>query len=90
MKRKRRFFGGMAMFYDEQAADMEGVEIRKLTLEDPNYKLQRKLHDKVVQAVPVTIEEERQTTFFTPQNAVNQYEPIVWPEAARDEAMAST
>ena len=67
LQRKRRFFGGMAMFYDQNAADLDGVDIRKLSMPDPNYKLRRSLTDKVVQAVPEVGEAGAQTTFFVKQ-----------------------
>ena len=89
LKRKRRYFGGMAMFYDTDAADIEGVEIRKMTMEDPNFKLKRALNDKQVQAVPDVQAGEAQTTFFVKRNAAMQYEPITWPEERREEHIFS-
>ena len=88
-KRKRRGFGGMALFYDQDAAELDPQDIRKMSMEDPNYKLKRKLTTTAVQAVPEQVNAPTQTPYFRKQNRVIQYEPIAWNEAQRDEAMAS-
>ena len=52
-KRKRRSFGNAAtaMFYDQDANELQPEDIRKLSMDDPNYKLKRKLTTTAVQAV---------------------------------------
>ena len=90
-KRKRKSFGlqGTAMFYDTDAAELDPQDIRKMSMEDPNYKLKRKLMTTATQAVPEGVEASSQTPYFRKQNAVIQYEPITWSESAREDAMAS-
>ena len=77
-KRKRRGFGGMALFYDQDAAELDPQDIRKMSMEDPNYKLKRKLTTTAVQAVPEQVNAPTQTPYFRKQNRVIQYEPIAW------------